>query len=896
MKIGIVAPSPIPYTPGGIENLALGLCEAIHKYSDHQAELLKVPVREDSLLHLLQAYLRFRRLPVSHFDLVITFKYPSWAVRHPYQVVYMAHRLRGLYDTYEQSRAPGDKLFRFPGPAARRIIKWLDDQALDPRRIVRYTAISRTVAERPDYFPIGERVDVIHPPPTSSGHHSRGASYLLAVGRLDRPKRLELAVLAMRHLREDIPLLIAGDGPQRAELRALAHGDTRIRFLGQVSDDRLLELYAGALAVIFTPYQEDYGYITIEAMKSAKPVITCNDSGGALEFVRDGGTGLVTTPEPMALAEAIHQLTTNPERAAAMGREAADSIRSIAWPDCVRDLLGPFSWPARTAASPADSRRWMTVLSTYPMYPPRGGGQVRLYHLLRHLARYYQVNYVCFCGHEEPMTARELEPGLFEVRVPPSHRHARRAWELETRVGVAVFDAAMPRLWRDTPAFRMAAEYFMTRSDILVTAHPYLIDCIERSPRTRLVVYEAANHEYELKKPFLRGSPAARRLLRLVRRTEERATRTADLLWATSAQEGADILDFYYQHDRPVLPVPNGVDTSTVRPATQDERIAARHTLGLQGPAALFMGAWHPPNLAAFRFLLENLAPSCPGIHFLVIGSVKAEYESYCGELRTPPNLVAMGEVTETVKKTCLQAADVALNPVIHGSGTNLKMFEYMAAGLPVISTPTGARGLPTELLPYLAVAPLERFAVELAALVRDEPRRREMARGARRLTEERFDWRRIASDLHTAMESLIPTPIPARLDLSDERHLWGFWPVETWRDERGQHLVRWTGRMAGMYLANPKRPSQLVLRMQGNPLGGAVRIVVDGHELDSLSLATGWRTLQYRLPEKHGGDAFEIGIEAATFIPDDISGSGDRRELGVAMRAAAVAPEGREP
>ena len=67
----------------------------------------------------------------------------------------------------------------------------------------------------------------------------------------------------------------------------------RVRFEIDVTDERLFQLYEGALAVYYGPFDEDYGYVTLEGFAADRPVVTLTDSGGPLEFVVDGETGLV---------------------------------------------------------------------------------------------------------------------------------------------------------------------------------------------------------------------------------------------------------------------------------------------------------------------------------------------------------------------------------------------------------------------------------------------------------------------------------------------------------------------------------------------------------------------------------------------------------------------------
>ena len=116
----------------------------------------------------------------------------------------------------------------------------------------------------------------------------------------------------------------------------------RVEWRGHVSNEEMIDLYAGARAVVFPPFDEDLGYITLEAMLAGKAVITASDSGGPLEFIADGKQGLVVEPKAKALAKALDRLWLNPREAESMGRNAAERYRtlSISWDNVVEKLTG----------------------------------------------------------------------------------------------------------------------------------------------------------------------------------------------------------------------------------------------------------------------------------------------------------------------------------------------------------------------------------------------------------------------------------------------------------------------------------------------------------------------------------------------------------------------------
>ena len=145
-------------------------------------------------------------------------------------------------------------------------------------------------------------------------------------------------------MRSDVKLVLVGRGPDEAQLRERVDRlglKDKVRFEIGVSDDRLHQLYLGALAVYFGPFDEDYGYVTLEGFAAERPVVTLTDSGGPLEFVADGETGFVRPPEPTDIAEAFDRLQGDHDLAERMGKAGNAFVRAEVprWPDVVARLL-----------------------------------------------------------------------------------------------------------------------------------------------------------------------------------------------------------------------------------------------------------------------------------------------------------------------------------------------------------------------------------------------------------------------------------------------------------------------------------------------------------------------------------------------------------------------------
>ena len=115
----------------------------------------------------------------------------------------------------------------------------------------------------------------------------------------------------------------------------------RVVFAGAIGGDELIDLYAGALAVVYAPFDEDYGYVTLEAFLCAKPVITATDSGGTLEFVVDDRERVRVRAGARRHRRGDRAVSPPiAHRAAQLGQAGLARARQITWDGVVERLLG----------------------------------------------------------------------------------------------------------------------------------------------------------------------------------------------------------------------------------------------------------------------------------------------------------------------------------------------------------------------------------------------------------------------------------------------------------------------------------------------------------------------------------------------------------------------------
>lgn len=777
MNIAILAPSPVPFVLGGAENLWSSLLDYLNTHTEHQADLIKLPSPERNFWEIVASYRAFSELNLDHFDVVIVTKYPAWMVQHSGKVLYLQHKLRGLYDTYPQhlssalpdhpaltslkvllqteqpnyahlpelwrlldllktqaNQLPHD-YFSLPSPLIRAIVHFMDRIALQTGEVQHYMTLSKTVADRADYFPISVTPQVLAHPSGLVSHAPRAYRTIFTTSRHDSAKRLDLLIRAYRQTQVSYPLLIAGEGPQTEALKHLAQGDNRIQFLGRLSPEALSRAYSEALYVPFMPYQEDLGLITLEAFNSQKAVLTTTDSGGAAEIVQHQRTGLVVEPNVDAIATAITELCANEAQTIAMGKAGYDSVQNIQWRTLCEQLL--------THAKPRSSASGLLVLNTYSIYPPLGGGQQRMYQLYRQVAQSLPVRHLALVPALGSIGELEIASHFHEERIARSLYHQAQELALADQLSASVGDLSVILYHNANPLYQQRLKRLLQDQPLVVVSHPYCYPLLAEVYQGAFI-YEAHNVEADLKQSILGHSPEH---LQQVIDTERTCAQKASLVVACSQQDAQRLIELYELSSNKVVVVPNGTDAEQTKPATVEHKRLARQQLGYddQQVIALFMASYHGPNNQALEHILQ-MAPLCPMVQFVVLGSVK--HHAVNTRAQIPHNVRLTGAVSEEDKQAYLSASDLALNPMTTGSGTNLKMLDYAAAGLLIVSTPFGGRGGILQAgCDYVSVE-IEQFAQTLMDLAehRTIPYHLQQQISARNSVEQTADWRVIAN------------------------------------------------------------------------------------------------------------------------------------------------------
>jgi glycosyltransferase involved in cell wall biosynthesis len=343
-RILVVTSAP-PLTEGGHLVLARALVRGLQECG-HDAGLVTTP--SNRFGRQGPAYLANWLTDVGltgsgeRVDQVITLRFPSYAVRHPKHVCWLNHTMREYYDLWNQWVSRLSPQGKVKESVRRQLIHAADNYFFN-HHVDRLFTISQRVRDRLARWN-GVDAEVLHPPPPQREYRcDEYGDYLFFASRLTPLKRIDLVLRALAEpAARAVRCVFGGDGEDRQRLTELARElglDGRVEFTGQLDEAGLLDHLGRCRAVVFPPADEDYGFVTVEAFASSKAVVTCDDSGGPLEFIRDGENGFVVAATPAALADAFGRLWHDAGLAERLGTQARNAVAAMNWPDTVKKLV-----------------------------------------------------------------------------------------------------------------------------------------------------------------------------------------------------------------------------------------------------------------------------------------------------------------------------------------------------------------------------------------------------------------------------------------------------------------------------------------------------------------------------------------------------------------------------
>ena len=340
-----VVTSDVPFVKGGHLIIAQSTVKALREYG-YEADLILTP--QNRFGRQFSAYLATRLTDLGEDGLgrkihqVISFRFPSFAVRHPCHVCWLNHRLREYYDLWKILYSPLSFKGKLKEKLRKKAIHALDNYFLK-HNLTKLFAQSKTIQKRLKKWG-NIQAEVLYPPPPQRSYYTDSyQNFIFSVSRLDKLKRLDLLVDAFKYLKnKELKAIIIGEGPEEKNLMEKIQNNRlqqRVLLLGATDEKTVLDHYARCRAVFFSPLREDYGLVTGEAFASKKPVVTTADSGGPAELVKDGERGYILDTDPKKIAEKLDEIAENKDLAEVMGKKAFKFISSLTWEESIKKLI-----------------------------------------------------------------------------------------------------------------------------------------------------------------------------------------------------------------------------------------------------------------------------------------------------------------------------------------------------------------------------------------------------------------------------------------------------------------------------------------------------------------------------------------------------------------------------
>jgi glycosyltransferase involved in cell wall biosynthesis len=394
----------------------------------------------------------------------------------------------------------------------------------------------------------------------------------------------------------------------------------------------------------------------------------------------------------------------------------------------------------------------LVSLSPFPVWPAHSGGKQAVLGLTLALSGLGPTRLIWTERKTKgPRRIEHLGQTLDALAVPNLWWQRSLARALRRFLGRVDIDVGSGLCSGFNGALRRPLEAAAAQGEVVfLLAHPWLWPALrpvlQRHPQA-LLVYDAHNVEYRLKQQEFPPGWVAERVVAQVRRLEAALVQRADLTLACTEADAAEL-----QALAGVGPGRFLVGSKATSPSARADAAVVARAARAAGRVAVFVGSEHPPNVEAARWIAEVLAPAAPAWQFEIVGRCgPPAVQGLAGTL--PPNLSVLGPVDDLV--AVLAQADVALNPMRAGSGINMKLFEMMQCGLPVLSTPLGARGL-EGLAAGALLREREAFAAALVALAGDPGLLKVLSADAARCAREHFEWPVVGARIRARIEALM--------------------------------------------------------------------------------------------------------------------------------------------
>ncbi len=537
----------------------------------------------------------------------------------------------------------------------------------------------------------------------------------------------------------DIEFLIAGNCCEKFCNITLPN----IKLLGKVDDKTKTELF-NEVDVAINPMFSGAGtnLKTLEFLSSGIPLISTGVGVRGLQLI-NGQHFILADKENFAEKLQTFCQGDLTDFMTANGREYINA--SYSWSNIANNIKEFID----ELDTKNNKRKKLLVLNDFEVSEPVSGGEVRINKLYSELSRYYDIILICLNNHMQ-IRKTNITPNFVEISFPKTHEHQVEETKVNSKFVVSASDIVNSYMCVNNLTLTKTFSEAYVISDVIIASHPYMINLLQELGDKQIkkpIIYESLNCEVDLKKQMLKGHPKYLGLLSQVKDVETKACKQAEFIISVSDDDHRLLADLMIDQPKNIFTIKNGVE---IKNAEYFEQAYLSIKKEFQDhPIVLFIGSAHQPNVQAAEFIINLLAPSLPDCYFIIIGSVCAALHKQVNN-----NVLPFGKLDERYKDILLRISDIAINPMLEGSGSNLKLAEYFACRLPTVTTKVGARGYDIEDGKHALICNLAEFKSQIELILNDQDLNQCLKQNAYNYVLQELDWKVLARKYMEIIES----------------------------------------------------------------------------------------------------------------------------------------------
>jgi glycosyltransferase involved in cell wall biosynthesis len=377
------------------------------------------------------------------------------------------------------------------------------------------------------------------------------------------------------------------------------------------------------------------------------------------------------------------------------------------------------------------------ILSPFPPVPITNGGSERTSVLYSNLNSSADV-LMLWPEHGKWDGMAQVPGGALQISISLEIDVQEKIDAYRSKWGLVAWGSGLGTFICESEVFKAKVALYAEGVDTIILSHPWLVDALPKTFSGR-VIYDAHNYETELIKSQIgdvldKSSQKwievfVNELIKDIQDVEERAVRRAETTICVSDYDMSKF-KINYPLSNFIL-IPSGFSVTPTLPPR------ARKLNEM-----LFFGSSHPPNISAAEHIIA-LAKKFPTLSFVIAGDVCSFLKVDCENIRL------LGRISERELDELLATATVFLNPITSGAGISLKLIRAMSSGIPILSTPLGARGFLARKEEVVFLSELKDFEKALTELLRVPNLRTQLASKAKELVDHNYTWKSLSKNFN---------------------------------------------------------------------------------------------------------------------------------------------------